>query len=416
MNSEYRHIVLAYSGGLDTSAALHFLKARFGCTVTAYCANLGQREDWEGLEGRALAAGADHLVVDDLREHFLRDFVFPALGMNAEYERNYLLGTPLARPAIVEGMVGHAARVGADALAHGCTPKGNDQLRFELAAAQLSPDLPTIAPWRIWDLASREDCLAYCELHGIPVVHSHSDLLSHDENIAHYTTEGDYLEDIQNPFDRRGSSRTTSLQEAPDHPRRITVTFREGIPVALDGRECPAVPLFEALNRIGAENGVGVQDIIENRINGMKVRGVFENPALVLLHRAHRMLENATMAPEVQRIRDMLTPIYGDIVYRGLWFSRQRAAIQALAAVSQAHVTGHVLLELYRGNGTPIAVCSGESLYSRDLVTLHRGAGFDAAVADGLVRTLAMQCRVEAERERAGARPLPRIPPHWRHS
>lgn len=415
-----RHIVLAYSGGLDTSAALHFLKQHFQCRVSAYCANLGQREDWEKLEARARSAGADDFLADDLREHFIKDFVFPALKANAAYEDHYLLGTPLARPAIVEGLVRYARWLGADTLSHGCTPKGNDQIRFELSAILLDPSLQTVAPWRIWDLASREDLLAYCDTHGIAVQQHKADLFSHDENLVHLTTEGEYLEDIANPFQWRHASWITPPAKAPDRTERVAITFEAGEPVAVDGERLSPAGIIAKLNAVGAANGVGLQDIIENRINGMKVRGVFENPALVILHKAHRFLECATLGGEVQRVRNLLVAEYGQIVYKGLWFSEERKAIQALVDHSQRHVSGHVLVELYKGSCTAAAVKSERTLYSRDLVTLHRGVEFSGAEATGFVRTLGLRLRQEAEREHAAkgageaGAGISALPEHWR--
>lgn len=409
----YKHIVLAYSGGLDTSTALHYLKKRFECRVTAYCANVGQKEDWAALEKRALAAGADALYVDDLRQHFIQDFVFPALKANATYERDYLLGTPLARPAIVEGMIEYAHAHGGDALAHGCTPKGNDQARFELSALLLDRELPTIAPWRIWDLSSREDMLEYCERNAIPIEHSKKDLFSHDENLVHVTTEGDYLEDIENPFRWEHTMWVVPPTKAPDRVEKVTISFERGEPVAVDGVRLSAIELMERLNAVGGANGVGLQDIVENRMNGMKVRGVFENPALYILHQAHRLLEDATMSGEVARVRDALSPHYGDIVYRGLWFSPERIAIQKLVDFSQEHVTGHVRIELYKGSCFVSGVKSATSLYARDLVTLHRGVEFSADDATGFLRTMALPYRQEMERGAAASPELPAIPEEW---
>jgi len=395
---KYQHIVLAYSGGLDTSAALRFLKERFECKVTAYCANLGQKEDWAKLEVRAKAAGADVFVVDDVREHFVKDFVYPALKANAVYEGHYLMGTPLARPVIVEGMIGYAHREGGDALAHGCTPKGNDQVRFELSAILLDKNLPTVAPWRLWSLASREDLLNYCRERNVPVSHSKADLFSHDENLVHLTTEGEYLEEIENPFRWEHASWITPPTKAPDRVERITVDFHEGEPVAVDGQALAPVELITRLNAAGARNGVGLQDIVENRINGMKVRGVFENPALVILHRAHRSLECATMSGEVQRIRDQLVNEYSQVVYRGLWFAPERKVLQALVDASQEHVTGTVTIDLYKGSCTAAAIRSEHSLYSRDLVTLHRGIEFSGDDATGFLRTMALRYQIEGDR------------------
>ncbi|ABA50032.1 argininosuccinate synthase [Burkholderia pseudomallei] len=393
-----KHILLAYSGGLDTSTALHFLKRHFDCRVTAYCANLGQKEDWERMKRRAAIAGADELVIEDLRETFIGDFVFPALKANASYERDYLLGTPLARPAIVKGLIEYARKHDVDCLSHGCTQKGNDQVRFEMAAKILAPDLPTVAPWRIWSLQSREDLFAYCQQHGIPVESRPDNLLSHDENLVHITTEGDYLESVANAFDWRDANWITPPTQAPDAIETITLGFRRGVPVSVDGAALGPVELVERLNEAGARNGVGFQDIIENRINGLKVRGVFENPALTILHAAHRKLEKITLGRDVERLRNLVSDDYGDIVYRGLWFSDERLCLQALIDESQKYVSGDVKVQLYKGSCTPCAVESEQSLYSRELVTLHAGRAISGEDATGFLNTLGLRIGIEAAR------------------
>ncbi|MFG7071842.1 argininosuccinate synthase [Burkholderia pseudomallei] len=393
-----KHILLAYSGGLDTSTALHFLKRHFDCRVTAYCADLGQKEDWERMKRRAAIAGADELVIEDLRETFIGDFVFPALKANASYERDYLLGTPLARPAIVKGLIEYARKHDVDCLSHGCTQKGNDQVRFEMAAKILAPDLPTVAPWRIWSLQSREDLFAYCQQHGIPVESRPDNLLSHDENLVHITTEGDYLESVANAFDWRDANWITPPTQAPDAIETITLGFRRGVPVSVDGAALGPVELVERLNEAGARNGVGFQDIIENRINGLKVRGVFENPALTILHAAHRKLEKITLGRDVERLRNLVSDDYGDIVYRGLWFSDERLCLQALIDESQKYVSGDVKVQLYKGSCTPCAVESEQSLYSRELVTLHAGRAISGEDATGFLNTLGLRIGIEAAR------------------
>ncbi|AOJ04646.1 MULTISPECIES: argininosuccinate synthase [Burkholderia] len=393
-----KHILLAYSGGLDTSTALHFLKQHFDCRVTAYCANLGQKEDWERMKRRAAIAGADDLVIEDLRETFIGDFVFPALKANASYERDYLLGTPLARPAIVKGLIEYARKHDVDCLSHGCTQKGNDQVRFEMAAKILAPDLPTVAPWRIWSLQSREDLFAYCQQHDIPVESRPDNLLSHDENLVHITTEGDYLESVANEFNWLDVNWITPPTDAPDAVETITVGFRQGVPVSVDGAALGPVELIERLNEVGARNGVGFQDIIENRINGLKVRGVFENPALTILHAAHRKLEKITLGRDVERLRNLVSDDYGDIVYRGLWFSDERLCLQALIDASQKYVSGDVKVQLYKGSCTASAVESEQSLYSRDFVTLHAGRAISGEDATGFLNTLGLRIGIEAAR------------------
>lgn len=393
------HILLAYSGGLDTSAGLHFLKQHFDCKVTAYCADLGQKEDWARMEQRAAAAGADDFVVADLKRTFIEDFVFPALKANARYERHYLLGTPLARPAIVEALVGYAREHAVDTLAHGCTQKGNDQVRFELAAQALAPELRTVAPWRLWSMKSREDLLEYCERNRIPIEHSAEDLLSHDENLVHITTEGGYLEHVENAFRWENAMWITPPSEAPDRVETVHIRYHEGVPLAVNGESIPPVELIALLNDIGARNGVGLQDIVENRINGLKVRGIFENPALVILQASHEHLEKLTLGREVERLRNLLVDDYGDVIYRGLWFSDERRCMQALIDESQKFVTGEVWVDLYKGSCRPTRVESDRSLYSRDLVTLHRGQDIRPEDATGFLNTISMRVRLEAMRK-----------------
>ncbi|URV26256.1 argininosuccinate synthase [Burkholderia gladioli] len=393
-----KHILLAYSGGLDTSTALHFLKQQFDCRVTAYCANLGQKEDWERMKKRAAIAGADELVIADLRETFIRDYVFPALKANAAYERDYLLGTPLARPAIVKGLTDYALAHDVDTLSHGCTQKGNDQVRFEMASRILAPNLPTVAPWRMWDIASREDLFAYCQKHGIPVESRPDNLLSHDENLVHITTEGDYLESVGNAFDWHDANWITPPTLAPDAIETLRVGFEQGVPVSVDGEALGPVELVARLNAAGARNGVGFQDIIENRINGLKVRGVFENPALTILHAAHRKLEKITLGRDVERLRNLVSDEYGDIVYRGLWFSDERLCLQAMIDETQKYVSGEVTVQLYKGSATAAAVESPQSLYSRDLVTLHAGQSISGEDATGFLNTLGLRIGIEAAR------------------
>ncbi len=350
------------------------------------------------MPAAAALAAADELVIEDLRETFIGDFVFPALKANASYERDYLLGTPLARPAIVKGLIEYARKHDVDCLSHGCTQKGNDQVRFEMAAKILAPDLPTVAPWRIWSLQSREDLFAYCQQHGIPVESRPDNLLSHDENLVHITTEGDYLESVANAFDWRDANWITPPTQAPDAIETITLGFRRGVPVSVDGAALGPVELVERLNEAGARNGVGFQDIIENRINGLKVRGVFENPALTILHAAHRKLEKITLGRDVERLRNLVSDDYGDIVYRGLWFSDERLCLQALIDESQKYVSGDVKVQLYKGSCTPCAVESEQSLYSRELVTLHAGRAVSGADATGVLNTLGLRIGIEAAR------------------
>lgn len=393
-----KHILLAYSGGLDTSAAVHFLKNQFQCRITAFCADLGQREDWHQLEKRALSAGADEFVLEDMKTTFVEDYVFPALKANATYERAYLLGTPLARPAVVRGLIQYARRSDVDCLAHGCTHKGNDQVRFEIAAKYLAPDLPMVAPWRIWTMKSREDLLAYCKSHGIQIVHCAEDLLSHDENLVHITSEGEYLEDPTNEFRWEDACWITPPTQAPNEVEKILIRFEQGVPVSLDGQEMSGVDLIRQLNATGGRNGVGMQDIIENRINGLKVRGIFENPGLFILQTAHQHLEKITLPESVERIRNSLIDVYGEIVYQGLWFSEERNMIQALIDRSQQYVSGDVLIALYKGTCKAVSVSSNYSLYRQNLVSLHEGDAISVEDAQGFLNTIGLRIVAEASR------------------
>jgi len=394
-----KKIVIAYSGGLDTTAAIHYLKNHFKCEVHAYCADLGQKEDWDNVEDRAYKAGADGYFKENLQEHFIKGFVFEALKGNAAYENNYLLGTPLARPAIVEGLVKYANSIGADTLSHGCTTKGNDQVRFELGTLILANSLKQVSPWRIWPYKSREDLLDYCSANNIEILHHKDDLLSHDENIVHYTTEGEYLEYLENPFDWHHAKWVTPPEQAPNKKEIVSIRFEKGIPVGINNMKCTPLEVIEKLNKIGGFNGVGMQDIIENRINGMKVRGVFENPALVILNIAHKFIECATLNSDVQRIKDSLIPTYGDIIYKGLWFSEERNVIQALMNKSQQYVTGEVDVALIKGYAYACAIRSDFTLYSRDQVTLHAGEDYNAEDSQGFINTLSYRLKMETIRE-----------------
>lgn len=395
-----KKIVIAYSGGLDTTAAIHFLKNYYNCEVHAYCGDLGQKEDWDNVEERAYKAGATSYIRENLQEHFVKDFVFEALKGNATYENNYLIGTPLARPVIIEGMVKYAHKIGADALSHGCTTKGNDQVRFELGSILLDNSLKQISPWRIWPYKSREDLLKYCDENNIEILHSKEDLLSHDENLVHYTTEGEYLEFLENPFNWDHAKWVESPEKAPNKIEKVIINFEKGIPTGINGNNYSPVEIIEKLNLIGGRNGVGMQDIIENRINGMKVRGVFENPALVILNTSHKFLECAVLNRDVQNIKDSLINTYGDIIYKGLWFSDEREIIQALIDKSQKSVTGDIEMSLIKGYAYASSVKSNYTLYSRDQVTLHEGDDYDQNDSQGFINTLSYRLLMESKRNK----------------
>ena len=395
-----KKVVLAYSGGLDTSVILRWLKETYGCEVVAWCADLGQGEELAPLRDKALATGASSYVEVDLREAFVRDFVFPALRANALYEGEYLLGTSLARPCIIQGMMQAAAEVGADAISHGATGKGNDQVRFELGAYHFDPHVTIIAPWREWALRSRTDCIAYAEKHGIPVSATAEKPYSMDRNLFHCSYEGGILEDPWREPSREMFLLTRDPADAPDAPRYVEIAFEAGVPVAVDGERLGPVALLSRLNAIAGEHGVGRADVVEDRFVGMKSRGVYETPGGTLLHKAHRAVESLTMDREVMRIRDGLIPEYASLVYRGFWFSPEREALQALIDKTQEHVSGTARLKLYRGGLQVAGRRSDASLYREDYVTFEKDDVYDQADAAGFIRLNALRLRLRSMRDR----------------
>jgi argininosuccinate synthase len=347
-----KKIVLAYSGGLDTSVILAWLKETYGAEIVAYTADLGQAEELIPVREKALRTGASSVHIVDLREEFVRDFVFPVLRANATYEAGYLLGTSFARPLIAKGQVAVARAEGADAVAHGATGKGNDQVRFELTYAALAPDLRIVAPWRDWDFRSRTDLMAYAERHGIPVPTTPARPYSMDRNLFHISYEGGILEDPWAEPPDKMFLLTRSPEEAPDFPTHVEIEFEAGNPVAVDGQRLGPVALLERLNRIGGENGVGRIDLVENRYVGMKSRGVYETPGGTILHAAHRGLESITMDRELLHLRDSLVPRYAEMIYYGFWYAPERESLQVFMDHAQRDVTGTVRLKLYKGNVT----------------------------------------------------------------
>ncbi|MFO0755805.1 MAG: argininosuccinate synthase [Byssovorax sp.] len=393
-----KKIVLAYSGGLDTSVILKWLKETYRAEVIAYCADLGQGEELAPLREKALATGASSYIEADLRETFVRDFVFPALRANAVYEGEYLLGTSLARPAITEGLMRAVKETGADAISHGATGKGNDQVRFELGALHFDPRITIIAPWREWSLTSRSDCIAYAREHGIPVTATVEKPYSTDRNLFHISYEGGILEDPDREPDKEMFLLTRDPMDAPDRPQIVTIDFEHGVPVAVDGERLSPVDLLTRLNAIGGEHGVGRVDIVEDRFVGMKSRGVYETPGGTLLHKAHRAVESLTLDREVMRIRDGLVPEYASLVYRGFWFSPEREALQALIDKTQEQVTGTARLKLYKGSAQVVGRRSPRSLYREDFVTFEKDEVYDQADAAGFIRLHALRLRLRAMR------------------
>ncbi len=389
-------IVLAYSGGLDTSVILKWLANEYGCPVIAYCADIGQKEDWDKVRAKGMATGADKVIVSDLREEFVRDYIFPAFRANAIYEGSYLLGTSLARPLIAREQVRIAAEENADAVSHGATGKGNDQVRFELSYLALNPRLTIIAPWRIWDLNSRQKLVAYAREHDIPVPVTKKNPYSSDENLLHISFEGGILEDPWNEPDEEMFKLTVSPERAPDTPTYIEIDFAQGTPVAIDGERLAPVALMTRLNDLGGANGIGRLDMVENRFVGMKSRGVYETPGGTILRAAHRDLETITLDREVLRIRDSLVPTYAQLIYNGFWFSPEMQLLQRTMDDAQTTVNGTVRLKLYKGNCIPVGRKSDNSLYSESFATFEEDEVYNQADATGFIRLNALRLRIQA--------------------
>lgn len=389
-------VVLAYSGGLDTSVIVPWLKENYGCEVICFTADLGQEEELDGLEDKALASGASKLIVRDLRDEFLRDFVFPTMKAGAVYEREYLLGTSFARPLIAKHLVEIAEAEGAEAIAHGCTGKGNDQVRFELTAMALNPKLRTIAPWREWEIRSREDALAYAARYQVPVSHTEKDIYSRDRNIFHLSHEGGLLEDPWNEPDPSMYQLTVSPEDAPDTPTYVEIGFEKGDPTSLDGQTMSPVALYERLNALAGANGIGRADIVENRLVGMKSHGVYETPAGSVLLKAHQALESVCMDKHTMHFKDFVAVKYAELVYNGMWYTRLREALDAFVQVTQAQVSGVVRLKLYKGNAIIVGRRSEYSLYREDYASFGEEDVYDQVDAQGFIQLFGLPMKVEA--------------------
>jgi argininosuccinate synthase len=396
MKEKIKKVVLAYSGGLDTSVILQWLRETYGCEVVAFVANLGQEEELEGLREKGLKSGASKVYVEDLREEFVRDFIFPMFRANAIYEGGYLMGTSIARPLIAKRQVEIAAAERADAVAHGATGKGNDQVRFEITYLALSPRIQIIAPWKIWDFKSRTDLIQYAEKHGIPVPVTPQKPYSSDRNLLHISFEGGILEDpwMEPPEDMFVLSR--SPEKAPDRPIYVEIDFEQGNPVAVNGQQMSPAQLLGELNRLGGENGIGRVDMVENRYVGMKSRGVYETPGGTILHAAHRAVESITMDREVMHLRDSLVPRYSEMVYYGYWFSPERDVLQKMIDEAQRSVTGTARLKLFKGNCMVTGRKSADSLYSCDYATFEEDQVYDQKDAGGFIRLNALRLRIRA--------------------
>ena len=404
--SEIKKVVLAYSGGLDTSIILKWLQTEYGAEVVTFTADLGQGEEIEPARAKAIAAGVkpENVFIEDLREEFVRDFVFPMFRANAVYEGEYLLGTSIARPLIAKRLVEIAAETGADAVSHGATGKGNDQVRFELGAYALRPDIRVIAPWREWDLDSREKLLAYAEAHGIPVEmkRGKKSPYSMDANLLHISYEGGPLEDPWTEPEEDMWRWTVSPEQAPDRPTYVEIAFEQGDPVALDGERLSPANLLATLNRVAGANGVGRLDLVENRYVGMKSRGCYETPGGTVLLKAHRAIESLTLDREAAHLKDELMPRYASLVYNGYWWSPERELLQGLVDASQRHVNGEVRVKLYKGSVSVAGRRSRtDSLFDERIATFESDAGaYDQKDATGFIKLNALRMRIAAARRK----------------
>ncbi len=394
--ADVKKVVLAYSGGLDTSVIVPWLRQNYHCEVICFCADVGQAEELEGLEAKALASGASKLIVKDLREEFLRDYIIPTMQAGAIYERKYLLGTSFARPIIARHQVLVAEQEGADAVAHGATGKGNDQVRFELTFMALNPHLKVIAPWREWNIRSRQDALDYAAEHNVPVTATAEKIYSRDRNLWHLSHEGGVLEDPWHEPLEDMFQLSHAPEAAPDTPAYITLSFERGVPVALDGVALGLVELVEQLNQIGGLHGVGRIDMVENRLVGMKSRGVYETPGGTLLYTAHRELESIVLDRETLRAKDRIALEYADLVYNGRWFTPLRAHYDAFVQATQTNMTGDVRLKLYKGNIIVVGRQSPYSLYREDLATFSADEVYNQADAEGFIRLYGLPLKVQA--------------------
>ena len=392
-----KKIVLAYSGGLDTSVMLHWLRARYGCEVVCYCADVGQGEELAGLEEKALKSGASKLYVEDLRREFVEGYVWPAVKANAVYEGVYLLGTSLARPVIAARQIEIARREGADAVAHGATGKGNDQVRLELTYYALEPDIRVVAPWREWEFKGRSDLIAYAKEHDIAVTATAEKPYSTDRNLMHVSYEGGVLEDPWAEPPEDIFQMTAAPEKARAEAQHVVVGFERGVPVSVNGEALGSVALLETLNRVGGAHGVGRVDLVENRFVGMKSRGVYETPGVTILHAAHRALESITLDREVLRLRDTLSLKFAESVYYGFWFAPESELMRKLIDETQLKVTGEVRVKLYRGNVTVTGRRSPHTLYRERLATFEADTVYNQRDAEGFIKLNALRLRTRAQ-------------------
>ena len=392
-----KKVALAYSGGLDTSVIIPWLKENYGCQVVAVCGNIGQGdEELEGLEEKARKTGASEVYIEDMREEFVTEYLWRLVRAGAVYEHKYLLGTSVARPLLAKRQVEVALKTGCDAVAHGCTGKGNDQVRFELTYKALAPHLRVIAPWREWSIVSREDALAYAAAHQVPVAATSTKIYSRDRNIWHISHEGGPLENPANAAPDEIWMLTASPKDAPDTPGEVTIGFEQGAPVSVNGRRMSGVELVETLNRTGATHGIGRIDLVENRFVGMKSRGCYETPGGTLITEAHRELEALTLDRNLMHYKQRLALDYAELVYNGFWFTPLREALDAFFAAASQATTGEVTLRMYKGNLEPVSRRSPYSLYSLDIASFTMGASYDQKDAEGFINLIGLPIRVRA--------------------
>jgi len=394
--SKAKKVVLAYSGGLDTSVIIRWLIENYGCEVVAFAADLGQGEELSPLNEKAIKTGASKIYIEDLKEEFVKDFVFPMLRANTVYEGSYLLGTSIARPLIAKKQIEIAKQENADAVSHGATGKGNDQVRFELTYYSLEPGIRVIAPWREWEFKSRSDLIEYAEKHGIPVPVSKSKPYSSDRNLLHISFEGGILEDPWSEPSEDMFLLSKSPEKAPDKARYIEIEYEQGNPVAIDGKKYSPAALLAELNSIAGENGVGRVDLVENRLVGMKSRGVYETPGGTVLHVAHRAVESLTMDREVLKIRDSLIPTYAAQVYNGFWFAPERELLQTTIDETQKSVSGIARLKLYKGNVTVVGRKSNKSLFNEDFATFEKYTVYNQKDAEGFIKINALRLKIRS--------------------
>ena len=397
MGNKIKKIVLAYSGGLDTSVIIKWLKEKYSCEIIAFAADVGQGQELDPVREKALATGASKVYIEDLREEFASDFVFPMLRANAFYEHNYLLGTSISRPLIAKEQIRIAKLEGADGVSHGSTGKGNDQVRFELAYHTLNPEIVIVAPWREWDLNSRTAMIYYAVTNGITVTVTKSKPYSMDRNLFHISYEGGVLEDPWVGPDEDMFLLSVSPEKAPDKPTEIEIQYEAGNPVAVNGEKLSPAKLLEKLNEYGGQNGIGRIDIVENRFVGMKSRGIYETPGGTILHQAHRAIESITLDREVTFLRDSLIPAYARMIYNGFWYSPERELIQQTVDQSQVHVTGEVRLKLYKGNCIVLGRKAEKSLYNENIASFEASHGYSQNDADGFIKLNALRLKLYAE-------------------